>query len=66
MKNAIRIAASLLLAALIVLSVLGWGWSAHAPATWPEVPGRLILGACALAGALGLWKLWAPERRRAA
>jgi len=60
--NAIRIALSLFIAVLIVLSAMGWVWTgAHQPAPL-AVAGRAVLALGALAGVLGLIAIWRRPR----
>lgn len=54
---------TLLLAALAILAVFGFGWWSHPPEKLAEYAGggRLILGLTVLASVIGVWSLWAAK-----
>lgn len=60
--NIIRSLISLLIVALIVVSVYGIGWWSAPPDKLANyaMGGRVILGAMVLVGVLGLFRLWMP------
>jgi hypothetical protein len=56
----IRLVGSLLLAALIAISVVGLvRWGSFEPV--PPAAGRFVLGLCALSSLFGLGVLWKPR-----
>lgn len=60
--NVIRLFISSLILALVVVAVLGIYWWQAPPETLLayEIGGKVILGALAFAGLVGLWQLWTP------
>jgi hypothetical protein len=60
--NVVRVPISLLIVALIALSVLGWGWTGAHQAAAQAMASRLVLGTAAAACALGLVLIWRPKR----
>lgn len=62
--NIIRSLISLLIVALIVISLFGIAWWQSPPEKLASYTrgGQVILGALATAGAFGLWRLWAPPK----
>jgi len=61
----IRIAISLLMVAVLVLSVAGWFWAGEQPAAFQSGGARLVLAVGALASAIGLFVIWRNERHGA-
>ena len=56
--NAIRIAITIFILVLVVLSVAGWVWTgSHQPAA-QSLASRIVLTIGALAGIVGLVKIW--------
>jgi hypothetical protein len=62
--NVIRSLMSLLMLALIVISVLGVLWWEAPPDQLAHYTtgGKLTLGVLAVVGVLGIWRLWAPPK----
>jgi hypothetical protein len=61
--TAIRLAASVFILVLIVLSAMGWVWAgAHQPPD-QALAARTVLGLSALTGVAGLVALWRWRRR---
>lgn len=60
--NAIRLFISALIVALVVVAVLGIVWWQAPPEKLLayELGGKVILGALACTGLVGLWQLWTP------
>jgi hypothetical protein len=56
--NTIRIVITLFIAVLIVVSVVGWGWTAaHQPSS-QAAASHVVLGLSMLAGVVGVVVLW--------
>jgi hypothetical protein len=56
--NTIRIAITIFILVLVVLSVAGWVWTgSHQPAA-QSLASRVVLSIGALAGIVGLVKIW--------
>ncbi len=59
--NAVRIAISLFILLLILVSVAGWTWTGDHMTAPPAIAGRVVLALGMLAGAIGLGALWRPR-----
>jgi hypothetical protein len=60
--NVIRVPISLLILALIALSILGWDWTGAHQTTAQAMASRIVLGIAALSCAVGLILIWRPKR----
>jgi hypothetical protein len=60
--TAVRLAISVFIALLIVVSAAGWIWTGGNQPHDQWVASRVVLAIGALTGALGLIAIWRPER----
>jgi hypothetical protein len=56
--NIVRIAISLFILVLIVVSASGWIWTGSHQTASQAAASRIVLGLCILAGLVGLTALW--------
>jgi len=61
--NTVRLAISLFIVLLIIVSLAGWAWTAGHLVASQALAGRGVLALGMLAGVIGLVALWRPRPR---
>lgn len=57
-RNVIRIAITLFILVLIVVSASGWMWTGSHQTAAQSIASRVVLGLCVVAGLVGLMAVW--------